>query len=159
MKFLRLPEFQLNDKVSDADYSFIKEYFQSEEMKELEILIQRVNDQRMLLKKIFLKTNKGIDNMGLLEKMQLFYYLKKQDDSITKPKVEVYSEANLLKLYNWYINWAKLSKVQQKEREEIIETQLEENRRLKELSEFNVVDEEDSIMSALSNGYGDVYGF
>ena len=97
--------------------------------------------------------------MGLLEKMQLFYYLKKQDDSITKPKVEVYSEANLLKLYNWYINWAKLSKVQQKEREEIIETQLEENRRLKELSEFNVVDEEDSIMSALSNGYGDVYGF
>lgn len=159
MKFLRLPEFQLNDKVSDADYSFIKEYFQSEEMKELEILIQRVNDQRMLLKKIFLKTNKGIDNMGLLEKMQLFYYLKKQDDSITKPKVEVYSEANLLKLYNWYINWAKLSKVQQKEREEIIETQLEENRRLKELNEFNVVDEEDSIMSALSNGYGDVYGF
>ena len=54
MKFLRLPEFQLNDKVSDADYSFIKEYFLSEEMKELEILIQRVNDQRMLLKKIFL---------------------------------------------------------------------------------------------------------
>ena len=25
MKFLRLQEFQLNDKVSDADYSFIKE--------------------------------------------------------------------------------------------------------------------------------------
>ena len=63
MKFLRLPEFQLNDKISDADYSFIKEYFQSEEMKELEILIQRVNDQRMLLKKIFLKTNKGIEDL------------------------------------------------------------------------------------------------
>ena len=38
-----------------------------------------------------------------------------------------------------------LTKFQQKEREEINETQLEENRRLKELSEFNVVDEEDSI--------------
>lgn len=74
MKFLKLPEFQLNDKVSDADYSFIKEYFQSEEMKELEILIQRVNDQKMLLKKIFLKTGKRIDDMGHLEKMQLFYY-------------------------------------------------------------------------------------
>lgn len=159
MKFLKLPEFQLNDKVSDADYSFIKEYFQSEEMKELEILIQRVNDQKMLLKKIFLKTGKRIDDMGHLEKMQLFYYLNKQEGSITKPKVEVYSEANLLKLYNWYTNWSKLTKVQQKEREKIIETQLEENRRLKELREFNAIDEEDSIMSALSNGYGDIYGF
>ena len=41
MKFLRLPEFQLNDKVSDADYSFIKEYFMGR-VRELEIAIEEL---------------------------------------------------------------------------------------------------------------------
>lgn len=161
MKFLKLPEFQINDKISEADYSFIKSYFQSTEMKDLEILIKKVNEQKMLLKKFFLKEPLDIYKMGQLVKMQLFNYINEQEHSITKPKINTYSETNFLKLYNWYINWIKLTKIQQLEREEeymveLLGTQHEANRKSRD---FSVIDEESNIMSALCDGYGDIYGF
>ncbi len=157
MRFLRLPELQANDNVSEADFSFIKEYFQSTEMKELEILNKKVTDQKMLLKNLFLKNSINIDKMGQLVKIQFFNYINENENSITKPKVDFYSETNFLKLYDWYINWRKLTKEQQLEIEiKTLETDGKENRKFRDSS---VIDEESNIMSALRNGYGDLYGF
>lgn len=237
---LGLPQLNLNTKLSEKDYTFIKDYFCSEEMKQLDNLKKKISEIykniseiRLSLKYFFLKTNKVPSEMGTFEKMQFFkciiekerknvlkpnvedyseenfwilynwfidwnkmskpeqiriteeywnnvikeiefketddskkkqlfiYILNKEDNNVLKPNVKDYSEENFWTLYNWYIKWNNMS---EEEQEKIIEDYWEnEYDKImpdnKKMHPTSIIDGESDIMSALSNGYGDHFGF
>ena len=154
---LNLPSFDVNTKVSDEDASFIIDYFNSTEISEIDELKQKIAKNRLELKKFFLKRNKSPKEMGLLEKIQLFNLINsKEKYTISKPKVESFTEENFWILINWFDRWNKMTDEEKSEVEEDWYDQFEEKKKTREC---NVIDEESIIMSALANGYGDNFGF
>ena len=163
MEFLNLIKFDLNSKIDTDDASFIMSYFQSNEFKELCILEKKIVEQRKLLKNFFIKLNRNVSEMGNLEKKLLFDFINEKENSIAKPKLLDYNETNFWILYNWFEKWNNLSKIEKIEEENKILDEIIKND-LKEITSnkkkiINVVDGESEIMNALSNGYGDLYGF
>lgn len=158
LSFLGIHIVSINDKISEKDYAFLKNYFASEELKQVDRLNMQIKIQREALKKLFLKNNPNPRSMGEFERRQYFnLIIKNESHNITMPKVKEYSEENFWKLISWYENWMKKSLI---ERENAIIQQVEEivESRTKRMGGC-VIDEEAKIMSALSHGEGDIFGF
>lgn len=157
LSFLGIHIVSINDKISEKDYAFLKKYFSSEELKQVDRLNMQIQIQREALKKLFLKSNPSPHSMGEFERKQYFnLIIKSERHNITMPKVIEYSEENFWKLISWYEKWMKKSPIEREneimQEEEIIESR---TKRRKEC----VIDEETKIMSALSHGEGDIFGF
>lgn len=106
LNWLGLPTVQINDKLSEEDCSFLKAYFNSQEMKEIDALSNQINERHHALRYFFLRDKKSPFNMGEMEKRQLFYIIFNKCKSVKEcPKIEEYSEDSFWTLYNWYSSW------------------------------------------------------
>ncbi len=119
LKKLGIPEVHLNSKLSDEDFYFLIEYFESNEYKEIERLRCLIANHYRSLELLFLKRNQNPHIMGEMEKRQLFRLIKEKEQSNPLcPKGE-YSAENFWAVYNWYYSW--LNKTPSEQEDELYE--------------------------------------
>ena len=158
----------VNAKLSDLNYAFLVDYFQSQEMDALNKAVEELNKCRRKLDDFFLREFKPIDQMSEIEKSLYFKWIIRYGGKYTSfqrlfpnAKSLAFSETIFEQLYKWYERWIMKSEE---------EKQNEENKAREEkwnnitysfapLKSGNCIDEETAIMSALKNGYGDAFGF
>ncbi len=164
MMIMHFPPLRLNSKLSDEDGKFLTDYFNSDEMKALEKAQLEVAKCRSRLNHFFLQEEKPIEELGLMEKRLYFKWIMSIGDqyasfrySFSAYRYQEFSEELFAKIYEWYIPWnAKTS-----EEQYAIEAHFK--KKIAKAVSFSVVeeapDDECTIMNAIENGYGDVFGF
>lgn len=164
LSFLDLPKLSINSILSRDDYDFLREYFSSNELKDIDTLLTKITKKRKILSLLFLHNIVNLDNLGVLRKRQLFNFIQQKESSnILCPKFDGYTESNYSTLLRWYKTWCmKPKRIQKEEIEKAsklsnIDEDYYEN--TKKSNSYNTIDYEAIIFGALRDGNGDLFGF
>ena len=158
----------VNAKLSDLDYTFLVDYFQSQEMNALNKAVEEMNKCRRKLDDFFLREFKPIDKMSEIEKSLYFKWIIRYggkyisfQHSFPNASSLAFSETVFEQLYKWYEMW--MTKSEEEKREEEKKARDENWNNITwtatPLKSGICIDEETAIMSALKNGNGDAFGF
>lgn len=158
----------INSKMSDTDFAFLLDYFQSQEMDALDRAYQEMNRCRRKLDDFFLREFKPIDQMSEIEKSLYFKWIIRYGGKYVSfqrlfPNANalVFSETIFEQLYKWYEMWMKKSEEEKRQEEKTVREEIWNKITfdVTPLKKRICIDEETAIMSALKNGNGDAFGF
>ena len=158
----------VNAKISDLNYVFLVNYFQSQEMNALNKATEELNKCRRKLAEFFLREVKPIDQMSEIEKSLYFKWIIRYGGKYISfqrlfPNANslVFSETIFEQLYKWYDMWMTKSEEEKRQEEKIAREEKWNNITwtATPLKSGICIDEETAIMSALKNGNGDAFGF
>ena len=158
----------VNAKLSDLNYAFLVDYFQSQEMTSLNKAVEELNKCRRKLDDFFLREIKPIDQMSEIEKSLYFKWIIGYGGKyisfqrlFPNAKSLVFSETIFEQLYKWYEMWMTKSEEEKRQEEKIAREEKWNNITwtATPLKSGICIDEETAIMSALKNGNGDAFGF
>ena len=158
----------VNEKLSDLNYVFLLNYFQSQEMNALNKATDELNKCRRKLDDFFLREFKPIDQMCEIEKSLYFKWIIRYGGKFISfqrlfPNANHldFSETIFEQLYKWYEMWMMKSEEEKRKEEKKArdESWNNINWTATPLKSGICIDEETAIMSALKNGYGDAFGF
>lgn len=158
----------VNAKLSDLDYTFLVDYFQSQEMNALNKAVEEMNKCRRKLDDFFLQEFKPIDKMSEIEKSLYFKWIIRYggkyisfQHSFPNASSLVFSETVFEQLYKWYEMWMTKSEEEKQKEEKKARDERWNNITwtATPLKSGTSIDEETAIMSALKNGNGDAFGF
>lgn len=162
------PIININTKLSDLNYIFLVDYFQSQEMNALDKATEELNKCRRKLDDFFLREFKPIDQMSEIEKSLYFKWIIRYGGKYISfqnlfPNANslVFSETIFEQLYKWYEMWMTKSEEEKRQEEKKARDEKWNNITFSvtPLKSGVCIDEETAIMSALKNGYGDAFGF
>lgn len=158
----------VNAKLSDLNYAFLVNYFQSQEMNALDKATVELSKCRRKLNNFFLREFKPIDQMSEIEKFLYFKWIIGYGGTyisfqrlFPNAKSLVFSETIFEQLYKWYEMWMTKSEEEKRQEEKIAREEKWNNITwtATPLKSGICIDEETAIMSALKNGNGDAFGF
>jgi hypothetical protein len=164
MRIMLLPPLNLNTNLTDEDGKFIFDYFNSDEMEALNKAQLEVISCRNRLNHFFLHDIKPIEELGSMEKRLYFKWIMRIGDqyasfrySFSVYRYQEFSEEIFTKIYEWYVSW------NAKSSEEQYAIEAHFRKKIADAVSFSVVeespDDEYTIMKAIENGYGDIFGF
>lgn len=163
----------VNAKLSDLNYAFLVNYFQSQEMNALDKATVELSKCRRKLNNFFLREFKPIDQMSEIEKSLYFKWIIRYGGKyisfqrlFPNAKSLVFSETIFEQLYKWYEMWMTKSEEEKRQEEKRQEEKIAREEKWNNitwtatpLKSGICIDEETAIMSALKNGNGDAFGF